>query len=372
MSTTPSTNMNMPIPNVGNEAGSQWATDLNNCFNILDVHDHTPGGGGLQITPNALNINSSLTFSNHALTNAQFLGMFLQTVDPATLGCLYYKGVDLYFNDGSSNHIRLTASGSVSGATGTITGLPSGTASASYQGGSGTFVFQSATNTAAIIDGQSFILRNSSASSKGLTLSPPAAMGADIAMTFPAIPGSTQAMNMASSGAMGTISYDAIGQAMTSTGANSIATVRTRATGTTVAAGGVAISASSGAFLTAATSFTDVTNLSVTITTSGRPVFVGLMDDGTAVGSNILILNSTTTADMVLKILRGASSISLSEISQLSGSGASGSLLQIPSSSIFFIDVVGAGTYTYKIQVKNQHASQTLEVNFTSLIVYEL
>lgn len=203
-----SANMNMPVPVVGQDPGPQWATDVNSCFGIIDQHDHT-SGYGVPITPLGLNINSDLTFNSHNLITARSvrfnpytsIGTFIPTA--ADLGCLLEVGVDLYYIDGSGNQIRITQSGSVAGASGTITGLPSGTASASYNSISGTFVFQSATLTPANIDGASFILRNNTASSKGLTLSPPSAMGADFTLTLPSKPGATSFVTLDSSGGFG-------------------------------------------------------------------------------------------------------------------------------------------------------------------------
>lgn len=346
MSTTLSTNMSLPIPGVGTEPGPDYASDVNNCFSILDQHNHSAGSGVL-ITPSGLNINSTLTFNNSALTDAQILGMSAQSIDPSNLGAFYYKGVDLYFNDGSGNHIRMTASGSVSGATGTITGLPSGTASASYQSGSGTFVFQSATNTPADIDGRSFILRNNAASSKGLTLSPPAAMGSDIAMAFPTIPAQQNVMTMDSGGGMGTVTW------------NDVATNRSRSTGTTVAAGGVAISASSGSFSTSSATYVAVTNLSVTITTSGRPVFVGLISDGSALISDLAISGVATAG---FGIFRDATEVGTYFLST--------SNIIIPSSTLSSIDAVGAGTYTYSMKALCSGGS--ISVIRAKLVAYEL
>src|SRR5690606_21098393 len=52
-----------------------------------------------------------------------------------------------------------------------------------------------------------------------------------------------------------------------------------RTTGTSVGIGGVAISESSGLYIKETSDFETVTNLSVTLETTGRPVFVGLIGD---------------------------------------------------------------------------------------------
>lgn len=368
-----SPNMSLPIPVVGVDPGPQWGDDVNSCLTLLDSHNHSPGYG-VPITPGGMNINSDLTFQNNNLTNAKTLGMYAQVSDPSTLGCLYYKGVDLYFNDGSSNHIRITQSGSVSGASGTITGLPFGTASASYVSGSSTFVFQSATNTAANMDIRSLLLRNATVSSFSVTLNPPAAMGSDTALTLPTIPAQTNVMTLTSGGLMGSITYDAVGQAMTATGANAIAATRTRATGTTVGLGGVAITPELN-FSTSSTTAVDVTSSSVTITTSGRPVMIQCINnDTTGVSPGILQSSRSSSQNYAYaQLLRDSSIVGVTRAGMAVG-GATSINLSAPVSSLAWIDPVAAGTYTYKLQLFTAFSgSGTLaELVTTKMVVYEL
>lgn len=202
MSIALSPNMNLPVPGVGTEAGPTYGTDINNCLTILDQHTHAPGSGVL-ITPSAININADLPMGANNLTLARSVRFQSQVAPIATasdLGCLYEVALDLYYNDGAGNQIRITQSGSVAGSSGTITGLPSGTASAAFA--AGTFTFQASTNTPANIDGGSFIFRNNTVNSKGLTLQPPNAMGADYTLTLPALPVATSFMTLDTSGNM--------------------------------------------------------------------------------------------------------------------------------------------------------------------------
>lgn len=157
-----SPNMNLPVPVVGVEAGPQWATDVNNSLNIIDSHSHVPGYGVL--VPSAgIDINADLPFSGFNATLLKSARFSSQT-SPLTgaspdLGCVYVSGADLYFNDTAGNQVRITQSGSVAGSAGTITGLPSGTASAAYASLSGTFTFLQATSTGANIDAATLIIR---------------------------------------------------------------------------------------------------------------------------------------------------------------------------------------------------------------------
>lgn len=195
-----SPNMLLPVPAVGVTEGPQFASDINNCMSTIDQHDHS-ADSGVQINPAGININSDLAFNGNNLTLARSIRFQPQLAAislPADLGCLYEAGVDLYYNDGNGNQVRITQGGAVTGAAGTITGLPSGTASASFA--AGVFTFQASTNTPANIDGGSFVYRNNSANSKGLTLSPPNAMGADYSLVLPALPASQKIMTLDASG----------------------------------------------------------------------------------------------------------------------------------------------------------------------------
>jgi hypothetical protein len=199
--TSTSTYMSLPIPVVGQDPGPQYAIDLNTCLSLLDAHDHTPGNG-TQITPSGLNINSDLTFNSYNATSVRSVRLLANTSPLAIatdLGCLYRSGVDLYYNDGNGNQVRITQSGGVGGTPGSIANLTS-PASAAYVAANSTFVFQSAANTPANLDGASLLLRNLSANSKSLTLSPPNAMAGNYSITLPAIPVQTNILAMDTSG----------------------------------------------------------------------------------------------------------------------------------------------------------------------------
>lgn len=183
-----SPNMNLPVPIVGVDPGPDWATNINACLGILDQHNHS-SGQGVQITPSGLNINSDLTMNSNNLTyvnTVRFVNLSgtLAGTSP-NLGCIYEANNELIYNDGAGNVVPITKTGSVNAGAGSITGLPSGTASASYSAGSQTFIWQSATNTPANMDFGSGIFRNIVANSKGLTLNPPNAMGADYSVALP-------------------------------------------------------------------------------------------------------------------------------------------------------------------------------------------
>jgi len=198
-----SPNMNLVLPGVGVTAGPVYATDLNASLNIIDQHDHS-AGNGVQITPNGININSDFSMNNNNLISAKSLRLYEQASvlsSGTDLGCLFRYGDDLYYNDGLGNHVRITQSGSIAGASGSISNLVS-PASATFVSLSASVVFQSDTNTPAHLDGGSVLLRNLVANSKALTLSPPNSMASDYSLVLPSLPASQKIMTLDASGNM--------------------------------------------------------------------------------------------------------------------------------------------------------------------------
>lgn len=359
---TISPNMNLPIPGVGVTDGPQYADDNNACFSLIDAHDHT-SGNGVPITPSGLNINSNLPFNGFSATS--LLAAVFNSQLSALVGTNFASvvGGNLYFNDGSGNQIPITAGGGVAGSPGSIGSLTA-PAAATYSSGSKTFLWTADSSKAAAMDNGAVTIRETNvASAKGITLASPTALAADFQLTLPAaLPASTRYFTSSSSGAMTFSTADqigsamtstganAIGSSMTSTGANAVAASRTRDTdASTVGIGGVARSSSCGNFSTSSSSLIAVTNLSVTITTSGRPVFIGLISDGAnnpGSGSNGGYLEAGTTGGICeFSIKRDAVQIARSPF------GSSGNVTIMPASSCYVIDSIGAGTYTYTFLV---------------------
>lgn len=359
--TTLSTNMNLPVPSVGIDPGPQWGSDLNACLTLIDAHNHSLGSG-VQITPSGLNINADLPFGGNNATTLKEVRFSNQTAAITSaspdISALYSvgSGGDLYYNDSAGHQIQITNAGSVSGSTGTITGLPSGTAGAAFA--SSTFKFTSATLTAANVDGRNMILRNSTASSKGLTLQPPTAMGSDYSLTLPSVPAQTNVMSLDNTGAMSSVTFDAVGTTMTSVGANAIATSMTRSTGTSVAANGVAIGSGSGAYSSTGVSYSVIDTC--TIVTSGRPVALQLIAYSTS-GQAFLLSGHSAN----IKFRRDSTDVAIHAFQ----TGAVSAYF--PVSAFSHIDAVGAGTYVYTAQGNSDTAS-VLGVTNAKIVAFEL
>lgn len=203
-------NMSLTVPITGVTVGPDWANEVNASLVLIDNHNHAQGSG-VAITPAGLNINSDFPLQGNNLTLVRTVRFQVPSIQPASasdLLCLYSFGQDLYYRDGAGNQVRITQGGSITGAAGNITNLTS-PASVTYVSGTTTFVFQAAANTAGNLDAGAVILRNLTASSKGLTLSPPSAMAADYTITLPALPlSATSILSISTGGAMGIIVPD--------------------------------------------------------------------------------------------------------------------------------------------------------------------
>jgi len=200
---TTSPNMNLPIPVVGVDPAPTWAQLIDTCLTLIDSHAHTTGSG-VPITPSAINITSDLVFNSNNATALRTTRYTAQTTPIPGTGSdvneVYVSGVDLYYNDGNGNQVRITQSGGIAGSPGSIANLTS-PASASYVALSTKFVWQSAANTSADMDFGSAIMRNDTANSFALTLQPPT-LGSNYSITLPALPVSQKFMTMDASGVM--------------------------------------------------------------------------------------------------------------------------------------------------------------------------
>lgn len=357
-----STNMSLPIPTVSIAPGPTWASLLNSCLTLVDAHTHAPGSG-VQITPDAINISSDLTMNAQNLIDSRSLRLAINSALLGTasdLACLYASGVDLYFNDANGNQIRITQSGGVVGSPGSITGLVS-PASAAYVPGTSTFVWQSDANKAANMDAGALILRNLTTSSFGLTLQPPT-LGSDYTLTLPTVPGAASFMQMSSGGVMSASVPVSLGISTANIANGAITPVKKSALGQQ-------ISSSCGAFSTTSAGFVDVTNLSVTITTTGRPIFIGLIPDGTSGGGTGAQFGVTSGAATnfhgVITINDGSTPIAYFDY-QIQGGTGTKLITPMP----YTVYPVAGGTLTFKVQL--EAISSTVNMNYYKLIAYEM
>src|SRR6185369_15092774 len=198
---TPNMNLNLPVP--GQEPGPDYATDNNAAFTQVDQHNHTPGYG-VAIPSAGIGIDAGLAFNNtdaYTLRSSRYINNSSTLSGTDDLGCVYVSGGNLYYNNSAGTAVQITNGSSVNAGAGSISGLPSGTASVTFTGS--TYVFQSATSIPATVDVGSVIIRNTIASSFGVTISPINALPSSYNLTLPTIPAGTRILTLDNSGNIG-------------------------------------------------------------------------------------------------------------------------------------------------------------------------
>lgn len=351
---TISPNMNLAIPNVGVDPGPDYANNLNASLIIIDQHNHA-AGSGVPINPDGIDINADLAFNGN---NATFLRSSRYNIQVSPLSnatdisCAYAAGAygDLYWNDGAGNQIQITKNAGVNA---TSSGISSGTASASFV--AGTLVVNAAALTPANIQGASLLMGNNVANTNYLTLEPPSAMASSFTITLPNIPSVPSFMELDASGNMSgftPINGGIIGQMLAP-----------RPLGTS--AGNISVSLSSGNAVISGTSYGNVTNLGVNITTTGKPVVLMVVPDGVSNG----YFSAPSTFGMGIRIVNVTNS-NFNVGGVLIGGGAQTNFFP---ASLTMIDtsVIGTST-TWVYNVQAFVGSGSGLINSVILVAYEL
>lgn len=219
--------MSLNVPTIGVDSGLFWEQAVNANSSILDGHNHAPGYGTL-ITPSGLNVNTDLPINQNnviMLRTCRFTAQSGPLSGATDLGCIYVSGIDLYYNSVNGDQVQITVGPNVNA---TSSGISSGTATASFS--SSVLVVNAASNTPANIQGASILIGNPGVSgSKYVTLSITSSLAANYNIVLPALPAQTNVVTLDTSGNMASITYDSVGQAMTSIGANALASTSTNA-----------------------------------------------------------------------------------------------------------------------------------------------
>ncbi len=132
------------------------------------------------------------------------------------------------------------------------------------------------------------------------------------------------------------------------------------------------LSSSSGNFAVTGGVLTDVTNLKITVTTTGRPVILNLQPDGSS--NNAYIADNQSSA-VTIAYLRGVGSSpsSYTVIANFQASPTtSGGYDVFPSNPFIDTTTPGPGIYTYKVQVGNSGTSDQSVVHFCKFVAVEL
>lgn len=121
---------------------------------------------------------------------------------------------------------------------------------------------------------------------------------------------------------------------------------------------------------------TAITNLSVSLTTHGRPVFVGLISDGPAANYSYVKCyeNTSTNGNCTTKgyFYRDSTIISLQGHMGTTGIFTASTQWMTTASAYWHIDFPTAGTYTYAFKAATSGATVNGEVRNVKLIAFEL
>lgn len=137
------------------------------------------------------------------------------------------------------------------------------------------------------------------------------------------------------------------------------------------------ISSSCGSFSTSSKNLIDITNLSVTITTTGRPVMVVLVPDGSTDTSYVASHVTTQTANNIgcIAISRNGDIVFnnyLKYVSKLSIFTKVAYDIRMPPGSISVLDFVEAGTHNYKARARTLYDYGQTQALYCKLLAYEL
>jgi hypothetical protein len=386
-------NMTLDLPSVSVTVGPDWATLLNAALTLVDAHDHTTGKG-VKITPAGLNINADVDFNESYIGDCGGLRLKSHSavlVTPSDIRELYSVSGDLYYNNSSGTAVQITSGGSVTAAS----------------DGTARKFDRASVNSNTTINAAATVSYYDVDTTSSVTFTLPAANGVSAGRFYEfkdttgnagtnniiinragsdTIDGATsvtlnvnyQSVRLISDGtskwASSEIKTNEIATAMIKDSAITTAKINNAAvTQAKRAALGEQLSSSSGAFSSSTTgSAVDITNLTVTITTTGRPVFVGIIGDGTTSNSVIRFNQGGASLTAFIFFVRGSTVVSQMLLSQsVTGSTA----LDFRAMAFpWHIDVPAAGTYTYKIQAQmsNSTGAETFEFQYLKLIAYEL
>lgn len=385
------TYMGLTLPTPGATLAPTWASTLNTAITAVDAHTHLSGSGQLIVTA-ALNINADLPFGGYMAKTLKASKYSDQSGTLSDLSAVYSVNGELYWNDAVGNKVAITSGGSINvGSLGAIGGM-SATSAVTYSDTLKSYSFtQSAGITAKIACGDILLYENI-AGAKAITIKSPASLAGAYSVTMPAVTPTANGalMVMSSAGDLTAIESAAVGLPLVGSGSGStpiygqvvaagvatdaIETAKIKNLNITTAkiadgnvtqakraALGQQVSGSSAGYSSTSTVFIQPTNLSISITTTGRPVFLSLIHDG---GSWAGAVGNQGGTDTYFRFNRDSTQVYHALVQ-------SGAVMYLPPGSMTFIDSPAAGTYTYNFEGRRGGVSGW-RVDYCKLIAYEL
>lgn len=126
------------------------------------------------------------------------------------------------------------------------------------------------------------------------------------------------------------------------------------------------VSSGSSGFTTTSTTAVDVTNLSVTISSSGRPICLTLS------GGELASSSTSTNPVSYFEVVRGGTILDTTRVQYNVSAAFSTATIIVPASSLSYFDVPAAGTYTYKIRAYSFTSGTTTSATNAKLVAYEI
>jgi len=343
-------NITPPTPEV--TQGPEWAQDINTILTTtIAEHNHQSPNGGVALTQDALAIDGNLSLNGNQLTNANAIA--LETLNSAASGTnvIYNDSGDLYYTDGNGTNVRITENGSLSAASfGGISGLSGTNGTATFSGLS-TFVWKKDVGEYASMENADITIfsKNDTNPAGGVVLSAPDGMASNTTLILPSVlPAAAEQKFLTISGS------GEISASINVSGGITNAMLRPQNFISSSEQDAYSVSA------IAPASYASVTNLSCSITTTGRPlqIIVGspldslgthqALVEGNALScGGQIIVNISGTATSGINIERMAYSYPVYVVS--------------PSYSIHSHPLVGtfslpADTYTVTVKARKNNA----------------
>jgi hypothetical protein len=118
--------MNLELPTVLVTLGPEWATQVNEAFEVIDAHDHT-SEKGVKVPTAGLNINSDLSFNSFkavSLLSTQYNSQASPLSGVTNSNSLSVSNGNLYYTNGSGVSVQLTSGGSIVSSPATFNTIP--------------------------------------------------------------------------------------------------------------------------------------------------------------------------------------------------------------------------------------------------------
>lgn len=345
--TTP--NMNLTLPVVSQTPGPTWASEINDDLTIIDGHNHA--GVGALVPVAGLDINADLSLATHALTDVTKVALLNQGSN-STVNSVYAVSGNLWWKNGSGTAVQITSGSSVNvGGAGSIGGI-TGSAAVNYVSPTLSFDFDDENGNAASIVGASFKFNSVTVSqSPG---------SATYSLRLPiSTPSATSFVTATVAGSVATLAF------------NSQSGYITRQMQSAV---DQQIQSSASSYSVTSGTTTDLSD-SVSISTTGRPVVLGVNSSGSSSCISMLAAGNGPMGGKIWFQIGGDITASVG-YQNIETTGTSTHYFEVPSSSMNYLWTPVAGNYTVKIQgfvnTGGAYVATTLSLQSIKIYAYEL